>query len=301
MKKFNIVLMPQNVNRILNLHIPYFVLYIGIVFLSLFIAAFIFLARSYYSKVVDQIALSNLKEENRMLEEKLGAFDREIERLRGAMEYLVDTDTKLRIFADLTGVSEDVRKLGIGGTLPTEKMDSKLEEKVESISMRVDELLRQTEFQKESFSEIYSTLKSKKHLRDHTPSIRPCSGFFVSGFGYRRDPFTGQRKLHEGIDLAGRVGTPIYVTADGVVKYTGYKKGYGLTIIVDHRYGYSTKYGHLSRIKVRPGQRVMRGQIIGALGKSGRSTGPHLHYEVRVSNKATNPLNYIIPNVTYFD
>jgi len=301
MKKFNIVLMPQNVNRILNLHISYFVLYIGIVFLSLFIAAFIFLARSYYSKVVDQIALSNLKEESRMLEEKLSTFDREIERLKGVMEYLVDTDTKLRILADLTGVSEDVRKLGIGGTLPTEKMDSKLEEKVESISMRVDELLRQTEFQKESFSEIYSKLKSKKHLRDHTPSIRPCSGFFVSGFGYRRDPFTGQRKLHEGIDLAGRVGTPIYVTADGVVKYTGYKKGYGLTIIVDHRYGYSTKYGHLSRIKVRPGQRVMRGQIIGALGKSGRSTGPHLHYEVRVSNKATNPLNYIIPNVTYFD
>jgi len=116
---------------------------------------------------------------------------------------------------------------------------------------------------------------------------------FTSGYGYRRDPKTGGRRMHSGVDFAGPVGTPLYATADGVVTHAGWLSGYGRLVKIKHEFGIETRYAHMSKIRVKVGQRVSRGERIGDMGVSGRVTGPHLHYEVRVGGKAVNPMIYI--------
>ena len=116
----------------------------------------------------------------------------------------------------------------------------------------------------------------------------------TSGFAYRRSPFTGRREFHKGLDIANRVGTPIIAPASGVVARTGREGGYGRTIVVNHGYGLSTRYAHLHRILVKPGQLISRGDKIALLGNSGRSTGSHLHYEVRLNSVPVNPSRYIL-------
>ena len=127
------------------------------------------------------------------------------------------------------------------------------------------------------------------------PSDKPVkTAAFTSGYGVRSDPFRGAAAMHAGIDLAGPVGTPIYATADGVVSEAGYNSGgYGNLIKLDHGKGIETRYGHLSRLLVSPGQRVVRGQMIGRMGSTGRSTGSHLHYEVRIDGRAVNPIPFM--------
>ena len=116
---------------------------------------------------------------------------------------------------------------------------------------------------------------------------------FTSGFGYRNDPINGSGRMHEGQDLAGDYGSPIYATADGTVSYAGWQGGYGRLIKIQHAFGIETRYGHLSQIRVDVGQKVSRGDRIGDMGNSGRSTGTHLHYEVRLSGSAVNPMTFI--------
>ena len=127
------------------------------------------------------------------------------------------------------------------------------------------------------------------------PSDKPVkTADFTSGYGVRSDPFRGRAAMHAGIDLAGPIGTPIYATADGSISDAGYNSGgYGNLVKIDHGRGIETRYGHLSAILVRPGQRVTRGQMIGRMGSSGRSTGSHLHYEVRIDTRAVNPIPFM--------
>lgn len=140
---------------------------------------------------------------------------------------------------------------------------------------------------------LRSTTLEFVRRRAHTPSIWPTEGWLSSGYGPRKHPITGQPDYHYGVDIAGMVGTPIRAAADGTVVAAGRRAGYGLTIIIDHDYGRRTLYGHLSRIQVKVGQRVTKGQVIGAMGSTGLSTGPHLHYEVHVNGRPVNPLNYL--------
>jgi len=116
---------------------------------------------------------------------------------------------------------------------------------------------------------------------------------FTSGFGYRRDPKTGGRRMHNGVDFAASSGTPLYSTADGVVVHAGWSAGYGRLVKIQHEFGIETRYAHLSKLRVKVGQRVSRGDRIGDMGASGRVTGVHLHYEVRVGGRAVNPMTYI--------
>ncbi len=126
------------------------------------------------------------------------------------------------------------------------------------------------------------------------PSLWPVKGWVTSGFGYRISPFTHTLEFHEGLDIANAPGTPVVAPAEGYVLYTGWARGYGNVIILGHGYGITTIYGHLEKILVKQGQHVMRGEKIGLIGSTGRSTGPHLHYEVRVNGVPVNPLNYLV-------
>lgn len=159
---------------------------------------------------------------------------------------------------------------------------------------------------------VYNQIKSFDFLKQqsadnsdrlaHIPAIQPLSSKYLktmaSGYGYRRDPIYGTTKFHEGMDFSAAVGTPVYATGDGVVKTAGWESGYGKSIVIDHGYNYVTRYAHLSDILVKPGQSVKRGDLIGKLGNTGKSTGPHLHYEVRFRGQPQNPVNYYFMDLT---
>jgi murein DD-endopeptidase MepM/ murein hydrolase activator NlpD len=138
-----------------------------------------------------------------------------------------------------------------------------------------------------------SDLQEQYKLLKHTPSIFPTNGTIMSGFGYRLDPFTKTPEFHTGLDIANQSAPPIYASADGEVIFADYLPGYGKTLKIDHGYGYITVYAHLNSFKVKVGDKVKRHQLIGYMGSTGRSTGTHLHYEVRIANDKVNPLNFI--------
>ena len=149
-----------------------------------------------------------------------------------------------------------------------------------------------------TFKQLFTSWKKLDNLADGAiavPSDKPVkTASFTSGYGVRSDPFRGRAAMHAGIDLAGPVGTPIYATGDGTVSESGYHNGgYGNLVKLDHGRGIETRYGHLSAILVRAGQRVTRGQMIGRMGSTGRSTGSHLHYEVRIDSRAVNPIPFM--------
>ncbi|SFR78108.1 M23 family metallopeptidase [Sphingomonas jatrophae] len=148
-----------------------------------------------------------------------------------------------------------------------------------------------------TFEALFNQWKSSDRLGGRAvsvPSEKPVNGVsFTSGFGVRSDPFRGSAAMHAGVDLAGAIGTPIYATADGVVNWANWRGGYGNLVEVNHGRGIVTRYGHLSQIIVHPGQRVRRGELIARMGSTGRSTGSHLHYEVRIDGRAVNPIPYL--------
>lgn len=168
---------------------------------------------------------------------------------------------------------------------------------------KVDKVLNKARIQSSSFDELEEAALYNQQLLASKPMIQPISPadqyWLTSTFGYRTDPFTKARRSHHGIDLAGPRGLKIHATGDGIVKIAEYSRsGYGKEVLLDHGFGYSSRYAHLQDILVEPGETVKRGQVIGTLGSSGRSTGPHLHYEVRLFNKAINPMHYYFEDLS---
>jgi len=159
----------------------------------------------------------------------------------------------------------------------------------------LDQLLRQARLQRQGMAAILDTLEARAAARSRIPSVCPVAGgLFTSGFGLRRDPFTDRQAFHRGVDFSVPTGTPVRATAAGTVASVGMENGLGLTVIVDHGDGVTTVYGHLDSASAEPGQRVARGDVVAASGSTGRSTAPHVHYEVRVGGRSVNPLGYIL-------
>ncbi len=166
-----------------------------------------------------------------------------------------------------------------------------------SIAATVENLINRLNFQKKSYDDIELMIKNKEKLLAATPAIQPVSNKdlsrMASGFGYRIDPVYKTVKMHAGLDFAAPQGTPIYATADGVIKLAGNSgNGYGNYVVINHGYGYETLYGHQYRIKVKAGQRVKRGELIGWVGSTGKSTGPHVHYEVHKNGRHIDPIYF---------
>ncbi len=204
---------------------------------------------------------------------------------------------QVRDIADLPPIPEDMFAYGIGGPqLPFDPDEPLIIAKAREIDQKLDSLILAAGIENKALIEVHDKFESNKKRFAHTPSIWPMRGYVSSGFGPRLDPFTGIWKMHEGIDICARKGTPVLATADGRVKFAGWHHGYGKTVKVDHIY-YQTRYGHLNEINVKPGQRIKRGDIIGTCGNSGYSTGVHLHHEVRVSGKPVDPKQYLYPDV----
>jgi len=237
--------------------------------------------------------LAHYQMEFRKMAKRLGEVENQMVRLQAF-------DQKLRIIANLEPPSQKGFGLrGTGGPEPFAlqgkgSLLSSTDVLLGSMDEDLNKLKVEAMEQEESFVVLESFLKDQQVLLAHTPAIAPTRGWVTSGFGYRRDPFTGRRMFHEGLDIAARVGTPIVATADGVVLVAGWREGYGKTVEINHGFGYSTRYGHCSKIVVKPGQHVKRGEVIAYVGSTGRSTAPHLHYEVRIKGKPVNPYPYIL-------
>lgn len=163
-----------------------------------------------------------------------------------------------------------------------------------SLSVRIDRAVKQTQLREQGVLQLWETLSERQSLVNATPNIKPARGWFTSRFGYRVDPFSGRPEMHAGLDIAAPPGTPVYAPADGVISYVGYEPGYGKIVSIDHGYGVVTRFGHNSRVFVEQGQKVSRRDVISAVGSTGRSSGPHVHYEVRVNGVPVDPENYVL-------
>lgn len=163
-----------------------------------------------------------------------------------------------------------------------------------SLVVRIDKAVKETHLKEQSVIDLWESLSERQSLLNSTPNMKPAKGWITSRFGYRVSPFSGKTALHAGLDIAAAPGSPVYAPADGVVVFASYDESYGKLITIDYGYGVTTRFGHLSQIYVQVGQRVSKWDVVGAVGNTGRSTGPHLHYEVRINGTAVDPINYIL-------
>lgn len=163
-----------------------------------------------------------------------------------------------------------------------------------SLVVRIDKAVRETQLKEQSVIDLWESLSERQSLINATPNIKPARGWLTSRFGYRMSPFTGKATMHAGLDIAAAPGSPVYAPADGVVSYAGYDQGYGKLVSIDHGYGVTTRFGHASQIYVQVGQKVSKWDVIAAVGNTGRSTGPHLHYEVRINGTPVDPINFVL-------
>ena len=254
--------------------------------------------------VIDSPMESQLRRENKLLQTQYEVLDL---RLNNAMEILDDIQQRdenlYRAIFQAESIPESVRKSGFGGTNRYQQlMEASNSELVVSTTQKMDMLRKQLYIQSNSLEELIEMGKNQEERMKCIPAIQPISNKDLkqtaSGYGMRIDPVYRTPHFHSGMDFSAKTGTDIYATGNGKVTYAAWKQGYGNCVIVDHGYGFQTLYGHMSKFKVRVGQKVTRGQVIGEVGNTGKSTGPHLHYEVIVRGRYDNPSKYYYMDLT---
>jgi murein DD-endopeptidase MepM/ murein hydrolase activator NlpD len=244
-----------------------------------------FFSVQYFTSLSQTNELTTLRRENRDLQTANESFSKSVESLRTQLRGVEDKTRKLAIIAGITTLDETSQG-GVGGTR-SDDLAMPFRDDIDKMSFRSHRLERDLSVLEEKFVAQY-------HLLSTTPSIAPVRGILTDGFGGRSDPFTGEPGTHAGVDISSALGQPVRAPADGTVVKATWEGGYGNVVYLSHGNGYSTRYGHLSGFASKPGQRIKRGDVIGYVGSTGRSTGPHLHYEVRLNNNAVNPLEYIL-------
>jgi len=213
-------------------------------------------------------------------------------------------DQRYRNILELDSLSKNIRMAGTGGSNPYATASNGYATQFFSeLMQKIDNLKKQIEIQETSYTELMEAALEKNKKIEHYPAITPLKLdkyiWLSSYYGVRVDPFTLRRKSHMGIDFVGPRNTKIFSTAKGIVTLAKHsRRGYGNEIVIDHGYGFSTRYGHLNKILVTEGQKIERGELIGFMGNTGRSTGTHLHYEVRLQNRPVNPLYFFSDDLT---
>lgn len=243
--------------------------------------------------------ISNLSDEIVGQRKQIQKFADQINLLKSKLVALNDFENKIRIIANIEKTDDQDSIFGVGGSIPEDlETQIPLKDRHNSLIREMHEQAKQLETasiaQEGGFESVYKFLEDHRNLLASTPAVRPVQGWTTSDFGYRISPFTGLREFHKGIDIATRKGTPIIATADGTVTYVGTKGFLGKTIIVDHGHGMVTRYSHIDKALKKRGDKVKRGDIIARVGSTGRTTGPHLHYEVHLNGIQTNPKKYIL-------
>ena len=280
-----------------------------LVSISVFISLVIFsiITFDYYN--VRKMASGGKKFEEKVISQRdeiecqrkqIQEFAKTINELKLKLASLNDFEKKIRIIANIENISDKSSFFGVGGSMTKPlNVEIPIEKKQNSLIREMHEELGQiclaSKDRQEGFAKLYNYLEDQQNLLAATPAIRPVNGGWISsGFGYRVSPFTGRREFHKGLDIATRKGEPIIATANGVVTFAGTKGLLGKTIIIDHGHGLVTRYGHASKLLKKKGDVAKRGDVIALIGNSGRSTGPHVHYDVRLNGISVNPQKYIL-------
>lgn len=264
------------------------------IFIILSVTSFYFLGKLFSERNL----MLSYKQENQLLKHKIASYGKEVIDIQAKIAALDYLEKKVRT---LSSYSErnDSSNLAIGGKEVDLLRDfsavaaRKEKQFFDELNNTLLSLGSELEKREMSLSELVDFLEEQRLLVLSTPSIWPVKGWLSSKFGYRISPFTGRRVFHEGIDVAARYGVPVIATGKGIVIYAGYKLGYGNLVTIDHGFGYVTRYGHNSKVLVKVGDRVEKGHNIAKVGNTGKSTGPHVHYEVLVNGIPVNPLKFI--------
>ncbi len=246
-----------------------------------------------------------LQVRNEALRGELQQFRTRVARLESSLDELAEKDAQVRNLAGLESLDPEVMEAGVGGpglgspeSYPLWEMDADAAADAFALTYDLSALERRARLLASSLEEASDSLVAHRELLESTPSILPTSGWLSSRFSQRRmHPIHNRPLPHPGVDIAANRGTPILASAKGRVVQAGWRAGYGLTVEIDHGYGYTTLYGHASKVLVRRGQQVSRGDVIAQVGSTGIATSTHVHYEVRVNGVAQNPANYILPEL----
>jgi murein DD-endopeptidase MepM/ murein hydrolase activator NlpD len=298
-KKYTVIFLPSDSSNARKFGVRRNTLWIsGLSLIALFLLSIVL--------IQDRFVLENKLAHLSPLESQASAHKKVIERFGKRIQELDFTLAKLKKMEDQLRIMASVKPrekngtVGLGG-ISKDDLPEKLDGLGRTERLYVNRLNRQfldleqrASDQARGFGELVSVFKEKRSLLAHTPSILPTRGWFTSGFGRRISPFTARKEFHSGIDLVARPGTPVHAPADGLVIKAKRESGYGNLLEIRHMQGIVTRFAHLQKFIVRPGTRVKRGDVIAKVGSTGRSTGPHLHYEVRLNGVAVNPLLYIV-------
>ncbi|MCM2323010.1 MAG: M23 family metallopeptidase [Oligoflexia bacterium] len=327
---FTLLIVPEKTSNVRKIVVPSWLAKGLALSLALFVLIATVMLLDYWY-VMSQIGENKqLRMENRRLRQQVQVFKNKVATIEDTMERVKTFATRLKVITNIedrgnllqslngklpdsaTNIGENassrVRPLAAPASAETPSPsgataaaaetpeDLQLRREYEELDERFSLLNRESLFAEQTLQDLYELLADQKAFLAALPTRKPAVGYFTNGFGIRRSPFGGRVKMHEGLDIANRPGTTIKAPADGVVNFASSKAGYGLTLILDHGYGLETWYAHTQKILVSKGQKIRRGDSVAQLGNSGRSTGPHLHYEVRVNGYPVDPLSYILEN-----
>ena len=243
-----------------------------------------------------------LANENRVLRNQINGLTSRLTDVDRSLARLHRRGNELRLMADLEAIDDDTREASVGGSAASTGnpfLTGEAAATLRDAQSLMDRLTREIRLQQSSYDDIARRLEHNRVFFQHLPAIKPMSGYYsVNGFGMRVHPVLNVYRMHAGVDIIADVGTRIYASADGVVRFAGRTRGgYGEVVEINHGYGYTTLYAHLSKSMVRPGQTVRRGELVALSGRSGLVSGPHLHYEVRRNGAMQNPVDYFFDDV----
>jgi murein DD-endopeptidase MepM/ murein hydrolase activator NlpD len=293
---YTVLVLPDAVSAPRKLHIAKTTIAGLASFAALAAMAFAFFLYQYVNLNVRMLELKQLRLEARKHE----GVEEKIRQLEGELSKVRDLDRRLRVVVGLDkgeGATVSLAQGGADTDTPNALRDAVASRSGGLGGRGVGELAalaHEIASREQSMRELQSYLDQKTAVLAATPTILPSQGLVTAGYGYRRSPFTGKREYHEGMDIAAPVGTPIVATADGIVTFAGAAGSYGNVVFIDHGHGFATAYAHNTSNRVRPRQRVRRGDTIAYVGNTGRTTGPHVHYEVHVNGVAADPLTFVV-------
>ena len=291
---YTLIIVPHAKARFRKLRIPVRLLQWGVV-ASVLIGCLSLIGLVHVTRMSWEVYnLRRLRSENALLQAKTREYEQKHGALQLRLRQLEGVVTKLGVMAGLEKVLPDATVGGVGGVSSSEAVSPTLDKQSLEVANQALNTLQERSERLESF------YADQKVLLASTPSIWPVRGYLSAAMGNRIDPFTGQRDFHGGIDISTPLGTKIVAPAAGVIVECGVRGGYGNTLILDHGFGLLTRYAHMDGFAARPGQRVHRGDLIGFVGNTGRSTAPHLHYEVWLRDQVQNPIHYILEEYRSF-
>jgi murein DD-endopeptidase MepM/ murein hydrolase activator NlpD len=297
-KKHKFIFQAESDRRVKQWHFSLERLLVRIGVLTIIASAALYFSADWLTGILYKTKLTEMRHNYSDLSSTVVHLVNRVETLKSQMSLIEDKDKAVRTYVDLPEIDESVRELGIGGVMVNKntKIDYLLPDftsTISSLEMDIDALTRKVKLELSSYEDIYNKVQENSDRLKSIPTIRPVNGGYLNaGFGYRPDPFDRVNRFHYGQDITVNKSSPIYAPADGVVKIARYMGGFGKSVKIDHGFGYTTFYAHLLKFNIKSGNRIKRGDIIGYSGNTGRSTGPHLHYEVHYYGKPQNPLDY---------